>query len=80
MTGADFCHSMAPTVNLIPLLLELGAIVPTRGLYFNVAQFDQIDELVVARGEEVKSSFRSLGLLIDTIRISQPEVKIAGAA
>lgn len=79
MTGADFCHSMAPTVNLIPLLLELGAIVPTRGLYFNVAQFDQINELVVTRCEEVKGSFRILASLIDAIHVSQQEVRTAGA-
>jgi FMN reductase len=79
MTGADFNHSMAPTVNLIPLLLELGAIVPAKGLYFNATQFDQIDELVVARAEEVRSSFKSLTTVVDAIRASRPQVSIAGA-
>lgn len=80
MTGADFCHSMAPTVNLIPLLLELGATVPTKGLYFNTAQYDQLDELVLARSEEVRSSFRSFAALVDAMRASHLGVSIAGAA
>ena len=68
MTGADFSHSMAPTVNLIPLLLELGATVPMRGLYFNTAQFDRLDALVAARAGEVRNTFGSLAAVVDAIR------------
>lgn len=46
MTGADSGHSMAPTVNLVPLLLELGATVPIRGLYFSTSHMDRVDGVV----------------------------------
>jgi FMN reductase len=45
-TGADLTHSMGPDVNLAPLLVELGAIVPGRGLYFVASHMDRLDELV----------------------------------
>jgi FMN reductase len=46
MTGADKGHSMAPEVNLRPLLVELGALVPTRGLYFETPAMDRLGEIV----------------------------------
>jgi FMN reductase len=46
MTGADATHSMGPDVNLRPLLVELGASVPTRSLYFITSQMDQMEQLV----------------------------------
>ena len=46
MTGADKGHSMAPEVNLRPLLVELGALVPTRGLYFETPAMYRMDEVL----------------------------------
>jgi FMN reductase len=46
MTGADTRHALAPEVSLRPLLVELGAVVPTQGLYFVMDQIDEIDEVV----------------------------------
>ena len=46
MTGADKGHSMAPEVNLRPLLVELGALVPTAGFYFEMPQMDRADEII----------------------------------
>jgi FMN reductase len=46
MTGADKGHSMAPEVNLRPLLVELGALVPTRGFYFETPAMDRLGEIV----------------------------------
>ncbi len=46
MTGADLRHAMGPEVNLRPLLVELGAIVPTPGLYFVMDQMDKLDAVV----------------------------------
>jgi FMN reductase len=60
MTGADLGHSMAPTVNLIPLLLELGATVPVRGLYFNTSEMDRIEEVAAVRTQEIVSALTSL--------------------
>ena len=46
MTGADLTHSMGPDVNLRPLLVELGASVPTRSLYFVTSHMDRLDEVL----------------------------------
>lgn len=46
MTGADKGHSMAPEVNLRPLLVELGALVPTRGFYFETPNMDRRDSFI----------------------------------
>jgi len=70
MTGADFSHSLAPTVQLVPLLLELGARVPMSGLYFNTGQMDQINDLISARAEEAIDMFRSLAPVVGAIRTS----------
>lgn len=38
MTGSDPVHGLAPDYTLRPLLVELGASVPTKGLFFQIAQ------------------------------------------
>ncbi|MGO4560013.1 NAD(P)H-dependent oxidoreductase [Mesorhizobium sp. 2RAF21] len=63
MTGADFGHSMAPTVNLAPLLMELGASVPMRGLYFNTGQIDKVDSVVEGYAAELRETFARLALI-----------------
>lgn len=42
MVGASPAHALAPEVHLRPLLVELGASVPSRGLY---VLEDQVDDL-----------------------------------
>lgn len=51
MTGADSKHALAPEVHLRPLLVELGASVPTAALYFLVSQTDRLDEVVTEWAE-----------------------------
>ena len=51
LTGADQLHAMGPTVNLAPLLVELGAVVPGRGFYFVTGQMDRLDEIVQAAAD-----------------------------
>jgi FMN reductase len=46
MTGAGPEHALAVETSLRPVLVELGASVPTRGLYFVMAQMDQMPTLV----------------------------------
>jgi FMN reductase len=48
MTGAAPVHALAPEVHLRPLLVELGATTPTRGLYVTEQQFDDLDSVVGA--------------------------------
>lgn len=43
MTGADRIHGLGLDVHLIPLLLELGAIVPDRGHYFVISETYELD-------------------------------------
>ena len=38
MTGSDPVHGLAVDYTLRPLLVELGASVPTKGLFFHIAQ------------------------------------------
>src|SRR5580704_18064154 len=51
LTGADQLHAMGPTVNLAPLLVELGAVVPGRGFYFITGQMDRLDEIAQAAAD-----------------------------
>jgi FMN reductase len=48
MTGAAPIHALAPEVHLRPLLVELGASTPTRGLYVTEAQFDDLNGVIGA--------------------------------
>ena len=63
LTGASLAHSMAPTVNLAPLLAELGAIVPGKGFYFVVEQMDRLDEIIEAAAEEYRQNFAAVAKL-----------------
>ncbi len=42
MVGAGAAHALAVDVHLTPLLLELGARVPARGLYVLEAELDEV--------------------------------------
>ena len=48
MTGGSPAHTLAPDVTLRPLLVELGASVPTRSLFFLTSQMPQLEEIVAA--------------------------------
>jgi FMN reductase len=48
MTGAAPIHALAPEVHLRPLLVELGASTPSRGLYVTEGQFGDLDAVVGA--------------------------------
>jgi FMN reductase len=48
MTGAGPEHAMAVETNLRPVLVELGASVPTRGLFFSVTEMEQMHDVVEA--------------------------------
>jgi FMN reductase len=46
MVGAGLQHALAVEVQLRPVLVELGATLPTRGLYVTEDQFDALDDAV----------------------------------
>jgi FMN reductase len=48
MTGAAPIHALAPEVHLRPLLVELGATVPSRALYVTEDQFEDLDAVIAA--------------------------------
>ncbi|KAA9108532.1 NAD(P)H-dependent oxidoreductase [Microbacterium rhizomatis] len=59
-TGGDLTHAMGPTVNLAPLLVELGAIVPGRGFYFVAGQMDHLDQIAGQAAAEYASNLARL--------------------
>lgn len=65
MTGAGPGHAMAPTVNLVPLLMELGAVVPVRGLYFNMEKIEEAESVVDAFASEIDGSLGALRPLLN---------------
>ena len=74
MTGADARHALAPEVSLRPLLVELGAVVPTHGLYFVMDQIDGVDEVVSAWARECALHVDlHLKTVIDAINTSSAE-------
>jgi FMN reductase len=46
MTGASELHAVAADVHLRPLLVELGASVPTRSLYFVMTRMAELDTVL----------------------------------
>jgi FMN reductase len=48
MVGAAPIHALAPEAYLRPLLVELGATVPSRGLYVLDSKMDALDETIAA--------------------------------
>jgi FMN reductase len=60
MTGAGTGHSLAPTTSLLPVVLELGASVPVRGLYFSTNQMDEMDEQIRVLAAELLEAMKAL--------------------
>jgi FMN reductase len=51
MVGAGLQHALAVEVHLRPVLVEIGATLPTRGLYVVESQLDELDAVVGAWAE-----------------------------
>jgi FMN reductase len=54
MTGNDPRHAMALEMGLRPLLIELGALVPTQSLYFLMNQMGDIDAILSEWAQEAR--------------------------
>lgn len=77
-TGGDLAHAMGPTVNLAPLLVELGAIVPGRGFYFVASQMDQLDTIVEQAAAEYAANIVRLAGVAQSVRaIPSPSASVA---
>jgi FMN reductase len=72
MTGSDLTHAMGPEVNLRPLLVELGASVPTRGLYFVMSGMDQMEQIVGEWAAENAAVLRLLQPLVEGVLNRHP--------
>jgi FMN reductase len=59
MVGAGLQHALAVEVHLRPVLVELGASLPTRGLYVTEAQLGDVDEVVAAWLDEARPLLRA---------------------
>ena len=59
MTGASVGHSMAPDTNLRPLLVELGATVPSRALYFVTDDMNRMNDAVAQWAKENAAPIRA---------------------
>jgi FMN reductase len=46
MTGGSPAHAMSVDTTLRPVLVELGASLPTRGLFFVMSQMGELDAVV----------------------------------
>lgn len=55
-------------MNLAPLLVELGAVVPGSGLYFVTSQMDRLEDIVEAAAENYAFNFSRLASVATHIR------------
>jgi FMN reductase len=60
MVGGSAVHALAPEVFLRPLLVEIGAIVPTRGLFILDAELEQLSTTVGAWAEGATNALTRL--------------------
>ncbi|ALU73556.1 NADPH-dependent FMN reductase (plasmid) [Rhodococcus erythropolis R138] len=77
MTGGDLTHSMGPEVNLRPLLVELGASIPSRGFYFVMSDMDRVADRIRTWIELNSTSLRRVATI--SAAISEPSTKTVGA-
>jgi FMN reductase len=70
MTGASPLHAMSIDTGLRPLLVELGASVPTRGLYFVMSQMTELEHVIETWAEE---NLAPGGIVAPVARTTAPE-------
>jgi FMN reductase len=62
MTGGAAFHSLAVDVHLRPVLLELGATLPTRGLYVLESQLPELDSVLETWWATAASTVEALAI------------------
>jgi FMN reductase len=68
-TGASLAHSMSPTATLAPLLMELGAVIPGRGLYVPMTEWGRIGDFLDDLVAECVDSITRLARLSAACRL-----------
>ena len=76
MTGAAPIHALAPELHLRPLLVELGATTPTRGLYVTEAQFDDLDGVIGAWADAAAPRWRGRSQLCNNRHARPPPARM----
>jgi FMN reductase len=59
MVGAGLQHALAVEVHLRPVLVELGATLPTRGLYVTETELEDLDRVAAAWAVEAGPRLRA---------------------
>ena len=80
MTGANASHSVAPDAHLRPLLVELGATVPTSSLYFVTSNMDRLGAFVGDWAESNRSVLASLARIAGAIDGDAGKAEAAGGS
>jgi FMN reductase len=73
LTGGTRDHAMGPTVNLSPLLVELGAVVPGRGTYFVIENMDRLDSILEEMAADYAANLRQLAWVYQGLPSSRRE-------
>jgi FMN reductase len=60
MVGAAADHALAVEVHLRPVLVELGATLPTRGLYVTEPQLEMVSDVITAWLQEAAPRLRAV--------------------
>lgn len=60
MTGGSLAHFLAPSVHLVPLLMELGAAVPVRPFYVDTSQTKRLDDDIGAAARLARETLATL--------------------
>ena len=60
MVGAAPAHALAVEVHLRPVLVEIGASLPTRGLYVTEADLPRLDEVIAVWLEHAGPALRNV--------------------
>jgi len=58
MVGAGAAHALAVELHLRPVLVEIGATLPTRGLYVQEGDLPRLDEVIAAWRREAGPALR----------------------
>lgn len=67
MTGADKTHALGVDTALVPLLTELGAIVPARGSYFVTDDMDALPKFAAEMGSRYAGAIKVVAQLADVL-------------